>query len=212
MPALIQRDHPKFLVYNRVHSLLNALSCQLPDSSVGKESACNAGDPGSIAGSGRSTREGKCYPLHYSWTFLVVQLVKNPRACSSPGLDPLVGKIPWRREGLPTLVFWPGEFHGLYSPWGCKELDITERLSLHLSAWWVHVWMLASRGMQLHGWAAEVMLSGCACYVAVPSLFSSESPSGTSPGTFYTEDAQAHQATVRTMVRTSPNPYVPSVF
>ena len=41
-----------------------------------------------------------------------------------------VGKIPWRRERLPTPVFWPGEFHGLYSPWGCKELDTTEWLSL----------------------------------------------------------------------------------
>ena len=35
----------------------------------------------------------------------------------------------WRRERLPTPVFWPGEFHGLYSPWGCKELDMTEQLS-----------------------------------------------------------------------------------
>ena len=42
-----------------------------------------------------------------------------------------VGKIPWRRERLPTPVFWPGEFHGLYSPWGHKELDMTEQLSLH---------------------------------------------------------------------------------
>ena len=36
----------------------------------------------------------------------------------------------WRRERLPTPVFWPGEFHGLYSPWGHKESDTTERLSL----------------------------------------------------------------------------------
>ena len=35
-----------------------------------------------------------------------------------------------RRERLPTLVFWPGEFHGLYSLWGCKESDTTEQLSL----------------------------------------------------------------------------------
>jgi len=41
-----------------------------------------------------------------------------------------VGKIPWKRERLPTPVFWPGEFHGLYSPWGFKESDMTERLSL----------------------------------------------------------------------------------
>ena len=47
-----------------------------------------------------------------------------------PGFNPWVGKIPWRRERLPTPLFWLGEFHGLYSPWGRKELDRTERLSL----------------------------------------------------------------------------------
>ena len=41
-----------------------------------------------------------------------------------------VGKIPWRREKLPTPVFLPGEFHGLYSPWGCKESDMTEQIPL----------------------------------------------------------------------------------
>ena len=48
-----------------------------PDSSVGKESTCNSGDPGSIPGSGRSTEEGIGFPLQYSWAFLVAQLVKN---------------------------------------------------------------------------------------------------------------------------------------
>ena len=48
-----------------------------PDSSVGKESACNAGDPGLIPGLGRSPREGIGYWLQYSWSFLVAQLVKN---------------------------------------------------------------------------------------------------------------------------------------
>ena len=42
--------------------------------------------------------------------------------------------ILWRWDRLPTPVFWPGEFHGLYSPWGRKELDMTEGLSLSLSA------------------------------------------------------------------------------
>ena len=51
-----------------------------PDSSVGKESACNAGDPSLIPGLGRSTREGIGYPLQYSWVSLVGQLVKNPPA------------------------------------------------------------------------------------------------------------------------------------
>ena len=67
-----------------------------------------------------------------SGTSLVAQLVKNPPAMSRPGFDPWVGKISWRRDRLPTPVFWPGEFHGLYSPWCCKELDTTEPLSLSL--------------------------------------------------------------------------------
>ena len=49
-----------------------------PDSSVGKESACNAGDPGSIPGLGRFPGEGIGYPLLYSWASLVAQVVKNP--------------------------------------------------------------------------------------------------------------------------------------
>ena len=48
------------------------------DSSVGKEFACNAGDPSSIPGSGRSAGEEIDYPLQYSWASLVAQLVKNP--------------------------------------------------------------------------------------------------------------------------------------
>ena len=61
---------------------------------------------------------------------MVAQSVKN-----LPGFDPWVGKIPWRREQLPTAVFWPEEFHGQrslagYSPWGCKESDTTQRFSL----------------------------------------------------------------------------------
>ena len=50
------------------------------DGSNNRESACNAGDPGSIPGSGRSTGEGIGYPLQYSWAFLVAQPVKNPPA------------------------------------------------------------------------------------------------------------------------------------
>ena len=49
---------------------------------------------------------------------------------------PWVGKIPWRGEWLPTPVFLPGEFHGQrnlagYSPWGLKECDPTEQITLH---------------------------------------------------------------------------------
>ena len=48
-----------------------------PDSSDGKESACNAGDPSLIPGSGRSAGKGIGYPLQYSWASLLAQLVKN---------------------------------------------------------------------------------------------------------------------------------------
>ena len=47
------------------------------DSSIGKESACNEGDPGSVPGLGRSAGEGIGCPLQYSWASLVAQLVKN---------------------------------------------------------------------------------------------------------------------------------------
>ena len=60
--------------------------------------------------------------------------------CRRPGFDPWVEKIQWRREWLPTLVFWPGEFHGLYSPWGHKESDTTEQLShpfIYIWSWTV---------------------------------------------------------------------------
>ena len=60
--------------------------------------------------------------------FLVASVGKE-----SPAMQKTwVGKIPWRSGRLPTPVFWPGEFHGLYSPWGRKESDMTERLSLSL--------------------------------------------------------------------------------
>ena len=78
-----------------------------PDSSVGKECACNAGDPSWIPGSGRSAGEGIGYPLQYSWASTVAQLVKNPPATAGH-----LGLIP----GLRTS---PGEVYALLS---CKCL------------------------------------------------------------------------------------------
>ena len=54
----------------------------------------------------------------------------DPPAMRETWVRSLGWEDPWRREQLPTRVFWPGEFHGLYSPWGHKESDTTERLSL----------------------------------------------------------------------------------
>ena len=99
--------------------------------SVGKESTCNAGDPSSIPGSGRSAGEGIGYPLQYSWASLLLSWQRIHPQCRRPGFNPWVGKILWRRGSLPTPVFWPWRISRV--PWGHKESDMTERLSLVLS-------------------------------------------------------------------------------
>ena len=88
-----------------------ALTLSFPGSSAGKESACNAGDPGSIPGSGRSPGEGKGYPLEYSWASLVAQLVKNPPNAGDLGSISGLGRSPGERKGYPLqysgLENWP---------------------------------------------------------------------------------------------------------
>ena len=69
-----------------------------PDSSVGKESACKAGDPGLIPGSGRSSGEGIGYPLQCSWTSFVAQLVKNPPAKCETWVLSLAWEDPLEKE------------------------------------------------------------------------------------------------------------------
>ena len=92
-----------------------------PDSSVGKESACDAGGPGLIPGSGRSAGEGISYPPTPVFLGFPCGSASKESTCNvRPGFNPCVGKIPWRRKNLPTPVFWPGEFHGLYSPMGLQ--------------------------------------------------------------------------------------------
>ena len=98
-----------------------------PVGSAGKESACNAGDPGSIPGLGRSTEEGIGYPLQYSWASLVAQLVKNLPAMQ----ETLVRSLGWEdplEKGKAThssILAWR-------IPWGCKESDTTEQLSFFM--------------------------------------------------------------------------------
>ena len=99
-----------------------------PYSSVGKESTCNAGDPGSIPGSGRSPGEGIGYPLQYTWASLVAQLVKNLPAMQETWIQSLGWEGPLEKETA-------REFHGLYSPWGRKESDMSEQLSLSQVGW-----------------------------------------------------------------------------
>ena len=71
-----------------------------PDSSVGKESTCNAGNPGLISGSGRSAVEGISYPLQYSWASLVTQVIKNPPAMWETWFQPLGWEDPHGEEAL----------------------------------------------------------------------------------------------------------------
>ena len=60
IPCVLEKAHPFFQVQMEYSPAYG-----FPDSSVGKESACNAGDPGLIPGLGRSPRKGKGYPLQY---------------------------------------------------------------------------------------------------------------------------------------------------
>ena len=63
---------------------------------------------------------------------LGAQLVKNPPTMRETWVLSLGWEGLLEKGTLPTPVFWPGEFHELYSPWGRKESDTTERLSLSL--------------------------------------------------------------------------------
>ena len=96
-------------------------SVGFPGSSVSKESACNAGDPSSIPGLGRSPREGIGYPLQYSWASLVAQLVQNLTAM----WETWVRSLRWEdllEEGMATHYSIPA--------W---------RISMDRGAWWATV-------------------------------------------------------------------------
>ena len=69
-----------------------------PDSLVGKESTCNAGDPGSLPRLGRSAGEGIDYPLQYSWASFVAQLVKNLPAMWETWVQSLGWEDPLEKE------------------------------------------------------------------------------------------------------------------
>ena len=79
-----------------------------PDSSVGKESSCNSGDPGLISGSGKSAGEGIGYPLQYSWASLVAQLVKNPPAMQETWVQSLGWEDPLekRKATHSSILAW----------------------------------------------------------------------------------------------------------
>ena len=70
----------------------------MPDSSDDKESACNAGDPGSIPGLGRSPGDRIGLPLQYSWASLVAQMVKNPHAMRETWIQSLGWEDPLEKD------------------------------------------------------------------------------------------------------------------
>ena len=80
----------------------------------------HAGDPGSNPGSGRSPEEGIGYPLQYSWTSLVAQLVKNPLAMWENWIRSLGWEDPLEEGGYLLQYFWSGEFH--CTEWKVKVL------------------------------------------------------------------------------------------
>ena len=103
-----------------------------PGGSDGKASACNAGDLGSIPGSGRSTGEGIGYPFQYSWASLVVQLVKNLPAMRETWVQSLGWEEPLEKGNAThsSILAWRitvhgvtksqaqlGDFHSLTSQW-----------------------------------------------------------------------------------------------
>ena len=79
-----------------------------PGSSAGKESACNAEDPGSIPGLGRSTGEGIGYLLQYSWACLVAQLVNSPLAVQETWVQPMGREDPLEEKTAthPSTLAW----------------------------------------------------------------------------------------------------------
>ena len=79
-----------------------------PDSSVGKESACNVGDPSSIPELGRSTKEGIDYPSSILGLPLWLSWSRKCLQCRRPRFEPRIGKIPLeqRKATHSSILTW----------------------------------------------------------------------------------------------------------
>ena len=109
-----------FIIYGEgVHitALLDRQLSWYPGSSAGKESACNAGDPGLIPGSGSFPGEGIGYPLQYSWASLVAKMVKNLPARRETWVQSLRWEDPLK-EGMTTHF----QYSCLKNPHGQRSL------------------------------------------------------------------------------------------
>ena len=118
-----------FLVVTSGALGFQARALGFPHSSVGKESACNAGDLGSIPGLQRSAGEGIGYPLQYAWASLVAQTVKNlPAMWRDLGSIPGWGRSPAEGKGYPLQ--YPGLKNSMvYTVHGVAKCRRTERLN-----------------------------------------------------------------------------------
>ena len=101
-----------------------------PGSSAGKESACNAGDPNSTPGSGRSPEEGIGYPLQYSWASLVAQTVKNLPAVQKTWVRSLGWEDPQEKGRATHSSILAGRIPTNRGAWWATESDTTERLGV----------------------------------------------------------------------------------
>ena len=136
-----------------------------PGSSTGIESACNAGDPGLIPGSGRSPGERIGYPLQYSWASLVAQMIKNPPAMRETQVWSLAWEDPLE-EGMkqPIPLFLPKESSRTEEPGGLQSM-VSQRVG--------HNW--ATKHAQVIVWAAHqvpsLMIVNETYWIFLPSYF-----------------------------------------
>ena len=109
-------------------------SLGFPDSSVGKEFSCNAGDPGSIPRSGRSPGERIGYPLRYSWASFLAQLLKNPPAMQETWAQSLGWEEPLEKgKAIPSNIL------ALRIPWAVQSMGSQSwtRLNDFGFSWWL---------------------------------------------------------------------------
>ena len=129
----------------------------LPDSSVGKESTCNAGDPGLVSGLGISPGEAIGYPLQYSWASIVAQLVKNLPAMWETWIRSLGWEDPLEKGKAThsSILAWR-------IPWTVKSLG-----SQRVRQDWVNFTFILSFkfGSVCNGWISGILNLGGIIYV-----------------------------------------------
>ena len=113
----IESHYPQAVsVFYKIEAIINFIS-SLPYTGV-----FNNGYYFNISFLYKGKREVRLRVFFYSLLFLVAHLVKKSTCnVGDLGLISGLGRFPWRSKRLPTPVSWPGEFHGLYSPWGSQR-------------------------------------------------------------------------------------------